>query len=774
MKLIPAKGLIGVQALREAASTELTQIICLVRAALQAAEVAEASATAPGAYVDPVEIEAMFPDRVIVFEDGRYYQYPYTIDANNLVVLGAETEVIEQFVPVSLTMATPGDFMEAKDAEGITWDATLIRAGLSLNNVFYPDVVLREAAPLADGRPIFAKGDVEHTRGGGKDVRNIVGWISAPAFIEGAGRDTGRLQGRVNFSAATNLRELLADAWKRGKKDLAGFSIDAEGTAKTELREGRNVRVAQKITKFNSVDLIVEPGAGGALVRMVEAAPSEEETEMKLKQRLLEAIKTKSPTLLATINPDTITDEELEAKYREAFAQPTPAPAPTKKEDLAIGDDKPVTREELRMIESRANARVAIAAAKLPQAAKDKLAAEFSARERFAEADVAAAIKAEGEYLARFTESGRVQLGGLDLQVEDRSVKIAGMLDAFFDTKHKDHRTGQSFKECYIEMTGDRRVTGQWENVDRTRLAESVGAAFRESLDSTSFAFTLGTSITRRLIADYRDMGQYDVWRDACEVVPISDFRLQDRTRFGGYGDLPAVNQGAAYTSLSSPTDEHATYTPTKRGGTEDVTLEMIKNDDVGAIRRLPIKMSRSAKRTLAKFVLDFVRNNPAIYDTVTFFHASHGNLNTVALSAAELGAARTAMLKQTELSSADRIGIAPSHIWVPADLQETAWNLFQRGTNLDKTFVQSMLLNIHTVWYWTDVTDWALSADTNDIPGIEVGFIDGQQEPEVFVQDMPNVGSMFTNDKVTYKIRHMYGGTVKDFRGWYKEVVAG
>jgi len=77
-------------------------------------------------------------------------------------------------------------------------------------------------------------------------------------------------------------------------------------------------------------------------------------------------------------------------------------------------------------------------------------------------------------------------------------------------------------------------------------------------------------------------------------------------------------------------------------------------------------------------------------------------------------------------------------------------------------------------VWYWTDVTDWAISADMNDIPGIEIGFVNGQQEPELFVQDMPNVGSMFTNDQVTYKIRHVYGGAVKEFRGWFKEVVAG
>jgi DNA primase large subunit len=60
------------------------------------------------------------------------------------------------------------------------------------------------------------------------------------------------------------------------------------------------------------------------------------------------------------------------------------------------------------------------------------------------------------------------------------------------------------------------------------------------------------------------------------------------------------------------------------------------------------------------------------------------------------------------------------------------------------------------------------------DVPGIEIGFLDNQQEPELFVQDNPTVGSMFTNDKVTYKIRHIYGGNVVEYRGWDKSVVAG
>ncbi len=64
-------------------------------------------------------------------------------------------------------------------------------------------------------------------------------------------------------------------------------------------------------------------------------------------------------------------------------------------------------------------------------------------------------------------------------------------------------------------------------------------------------------------------------------------------------------------------------------------------------------------------------------------------------------------------------------------------------------------------------------AADPRQIPTIEVGFLNGREEPELFVQDTPNVGSLFSNDQVIYKIRHIYSGAVMDFRGFYKAVVA-
>jgi len=770
MKPIPASGLIGEAALREAGATEMGQVMSLARAALQ-----------DKLGVPYVEIEAMFPDRVVACRDGRYYSYPFTIGEDNKVAVGDAAEVIEQYVPVRMSEAIGADcaFLESADPEGLVWDVVLIRAGLAKNSAktFYPDAVLREAAPLFDGVRALVRSEEDHLKSpaAGRDARNIAGWFSEPRFVEGNAPDTGYIGARFHFAAGmTSLRESVADAWKRGKRDLIGFSIDAAGAAKKAVagfREGAK-RIATAITKVFSVDIIVDASAGGALVRLVEAADTDTPTREQdaMKERMLATIKAKAPQLFAKINLETITDEELEARYAEALATPAPAAA-------ATGVSAEQLAETVRMVEARAYLRTAVATSKLPQAAQDKLLADWGKRERFAEADVDAAIKTERTYLAHFSESGKVMLDEKgDIVVEDRAAKIADMFDAFFDPAHKNHRDVHSFKECYVEMTGDRRVTGRMENVDRARLAEAVGAAFRESLDSTSFANVLGDSITRRMVAEFRAAVQFDAWRQIASVVPVQDFRTQERTMFGGYGDLPTVLQGDPYTSLASPTDDDATYAVAKRGGTEDVTLEMIKNDDVGAIRRIPVKLGRAAKRTLAKFVFDFIRTNPNIYDGTALFTVGHGNLGTTAFSATEYGVVRVAMLKQTELSSADRMGIGPKGILCPPDLESAVWTAFQRSTNLDKDFIQTLNPVIIPVWYWTDITDWAAYADPSDLPGIEIGFLDGQEEPELFVQDQPNVGSMFSNDQLTYKIRHIYGGAVVPGgeKAFYKEVVAG
>lgn len=782
-----APGADGAARFAEAVERDFRSLIDMARGAIDAVVNAQ---KAPGDRVY-VGIEAMYADRIVIEWSGKHWQYPYTLTMQNgaeQLVLGPPVEVVEQFVPVSErktealreALDTESTFTEAADG---SIQVTLIKAGASGNGNFYGDAALREAVPLFEGVRVFAKSDAEHLAGKGKDVRNLIGGVYGVKFVEGKAADTGRLVGTFkpidpNDAVATKMTEAV----KRGLQNLMGLSIDASARTKTRVEGGKRLREATKFTKVHSVDLIVEPGAGGGLDRLTEAAAEPsltgEKTMPLWKQRMLEAIKAKDAAKHAAIDVEKIGDDEL-VQLHEAVCGSLVPPAGQTRLTEATGDDAPVTRAELQMIEMRGRAATKIAGSKLPQVAKDKLATQFAGTARFTEAEVDAAITAEGAYLARFTESGsvRVPMFGQpgSIEVGDRSAQIKDMLDAFFDPKHKDHRQVRSFKECYVQITGDRDVTGDMRNVDVGRMAESLGV-FREAVTSGTFANALGDSITRRMQQIYAGETMLNDWRKVCRTVPVNDFRTQERFRVGGYGNLPAVAQSGAYAALTSPGDEKATYAVSKRGGTESVTIEAIANDDVGAIRPIPGDLALAANNTLYEFVFDFYRTSPTIYDTLALYHASHNNLFVAPLAAdgVAFAAHRLAMTKQVRAGSGKRLGLTPRIVMVPFDLQEVAYNSFVRNQNNDKTFVQTINPEVIVPAYWTDVNDWCTLADPTSLAALEIGFWRGQEEPELFVQDMPNVGSLFSNDTITWKIRHVYGGAVPvdGFKATTKAVV--
>lgn len=671
-----------------------------------------------------------------------------------------------------------GSFIEAVGDSGNKFLICVIASGKSKNRVNYPAQVLREAAPHFEDVRVFVKSDDEHIKGKGKDVRNLVGILTNARFVESAAG--GEIQAVLEVLNSSDVAEQLREAVERNIADkLFGFSIDAIGRSKKRIR----YREALSIDEVESVDLIIEAGAGGKIIRLIEAANNSsnnsienpaEDADVALRDRMIEAVKTANKGVLPE-GLDIDSDNALETAYREAVAITATAQADNTLQD-ADTTVASVSHEELnetvRMVEARSSMRVAIAESHLPDVSKNKLRKHFSDLDVFREADVAAAIKDESDYLSHFTESGHV--AGMGARVEsgeDRSEKVRNMLDAFFD---KDDASVNSFRECYQDITGDTKVTGHLQHCDPVRLREAAGeSAFREAVDSSTFSNVLGDAIHRSLGADYNNpQSMYSVYRHLVNIVPANDFRTKELTRIGGYGDLPAVSESGNYPALTTPSDEKASYAVSKRGGLESVSLETIKNDDVGVLRRIPTKLSRAAQRTLAKFVLDFVKNNPVIYDGQSLFHASHNNLGTAALSAASLAVARLAMMKQTEPGSSERLGIPPVHLWVPADLEETAFDLFRRTTNNDEDFVESMQMAVHPVWYWDDADDWAVTADVDEIPFIELSFLDGNEAPEIFVQDSPTQGSLFSNDVLKYKIRHIYGGTPEDYRGGYKSVV--
>jgi hypothetical protein len=281
------------------------------------------------------------------------------------------------------------------------------------------------------------------------------------------------------------------------------------------------------------------------------------------------------------------------------------------------------------------------------------------------------------------------------------------------------------------------------------------------------------------MVAEYNEEGLED-WKKISTVTEAPDFLTQRATRLGGYGtNMPAVAEAGAYTALTSPTDEEATYAVSKVGGLETISMESFANDNLKALALIPKRLGRGAKNTLYQFVFDFVRTNPVIYDGSAYFVGGHANLGTVALSYAEFNVASIRMMDQTGYNEANFFpNIKPKYLLVPNELWQTAWEIATSNQSFSAGRAETVP-NSYSGWaieplrvpYWSDANDWAIMADPKLVPTIEVAFLNGNQEPEL-LQEAANSGSDFTNDQMRLKLRHIYGGAVVDFRSAVKNVV--
>jgi hypothetical protein len=673
----------------------------------------------------------------------------------------------------------------AESAEGVrpSWDVVLIRPGLSKNQTYYSEAILQKAAKLFEGAPAFARSDQDHSWDADKSVKNIVGLYKEVEYREGA------LRGKLHIlSEGQWLHDKMVEAKGLGQHNLFGLSIVAGGVASMKKRNGAFVRMVESIDYVTSVDPVVNPAAGGRFVKLAAAENDQLQGEIDMLKALLAMIEAKRPDLLKGKDLESITEAAVmelagQAMFTEAeIAAAVAAKAPEKKEEPA--DPVKLAEARIEAFEKKSACRLLLN----EKLSESKLPAESQARVRrlmpevFAEADLDKEIASEKDFVAKFSETGKVQgAGGSEIALDERDRKLAA-LDGFFlgeAQKVGDQMVPpyRSFKKAYRDITGDVGITGLLREATNLRH-------FTEALTVASWPQVLGDSITRKLLAEYRSPA-YEGWKKVCSSIgSISDFRTNRRMRIGGYGILPGVLEGAPYVALASPTDEEATYAISKRGGLETITLEMIANDDVGAIRRVPVSLALAAKITLYRGVFDiFVTNAATTYDATPLFDALHLNLGATALTQAGLTATRQLMRDQAAYNQAINVlGLTPKTLLVPNELEEMAFLLTKAGLMIPAAAglapEQSSLPQLHTgmsyevVDYWTDANDWVAAGNPNEVPMIEVGFFNGQEEPELFLQDAPNVGSMFANDILTYKIRHIWGTCTLEHRGLYKHIV--
>ncbi len=786
----------------------LTRLLCAgdgggdaLTGAMSFAEVRRAlcdafTAAFPGSRGDIVDVYA---DHCIISDGtGALFEVPYTIDDNGRVATGDMTKVRKRVDYVAIQSAShltaAADETVSPDY-GYRWRVQIVDAGPDRQNIAnYGLDVLKAATPAYEGARVFALSQGQHDNPAnpyGKSVRDLVGWLS-----DVAPNATG-LEGTFNIlRSASWLRDMITDAWQRGKKDIVGLSHDV--MAKTTASRSGGPRQVEKIVRVDSVDVVYDPIAGGKLLRMA-AAFTAGQKEAEMLEKLLAALKAQRPDLYATIeakvNDKTVTEDEVAALLASAIVPAQTAPdvaalvsAAVKKAmddaGTAAGQD---ALKEAKLLSAGLTLKDELRESGLPEISQAKLRKQFEGRIFEVEA-LRAAITEEKEYLDRLagsgivTGSGQVRVG--NEEPEKLQAAFDKLLGVTVDDKFKDVPALSSIRAAYTRVTGDETVSGSIKR-DALKLGEGLMEMMRlpAAYASTSFSFLLGTSMYRRLVQDYRAL-------DFNEDILISfvrgatDFKTLESIRVGYFGDLPDITpETVDYPELDVTTDEEVTFAINQKGGIVTITRKVIKNDDLRFITRVPQRIARAARRTKAKRCWNKIINN-ATYkaDSLALFHATHGNLGSTALTAdatgiAALTARLNAMYSQKEKDSDEILALEALHLWVPRALLEvakvlnSAWpgaatpnpHAGRFGVNHERIVVNKLT---------TDTNDWGLVADKADVELMEIAYMDGQQEPELFVADNPLVGQMFVADKIQYKVRHEYEVEIDDYRGFDKSVI--
>ena len=334
-------------------------------------------------------------------------------------------------------------------------------------------------------------------------------------------------------------------------------------------------------------------------------------------------------------------------------------------------------------------------------------------------------------------------------------------------------------RELYQLLSGDFEMNGVFQ-------PERISFA---NVNSSTMSNLVANVLNKRVINEFQVYPQW--WTPIASEEDFASLQAVRWITLGGIGELPTVSEGAAYTELTWD-DTYETASFVKKGGYLGLTIEAIDKDDTSRIRAAPRALAQAAWLTLSKSVSAIFTANsgvgPTLSDSVALFDADHSNLGTTALSWAEYVVVRTAMRKQTEVHSSERLGAltAPRYILVPPDLEITALQILAsegqpgtanndvnpvaEGDSLSARMVAARN-RVIVVDLWTDTNNWAAVADPRLYPTIGIAYRYGRQ-PEIFSVASPTAGLMFTNDTMPVKVRYVYATGPMDYRGLYKENV--
>ena len=681
------------------------------------------------------------------------------------------------------------------DRQGFSYKVHVIKEGpTKTGGKIYSKKAIQDVVEKLNGVKLFANhpSKSEQDEQPERTVENVAGWYKDPKLVQVVGSD-----GKLVYAAEATLHmvktgpkawlgEAIRQAYEQGNPSLYGISIVGQGVATQDRNTGSIV--VESVDSLLSADLVTYPNAGGEILAIQEDELSQEVFK-KVFAPIAESVIINNSNDTTEIN--TTIEESVQKMPDTNVADLTVKVAELQKE-LEVSKSQTILREAVS------------ASTDLTPKAKEKLLKQFSGRV-FEKAELDTAITEQLDIIKEATsavkpviikENAPIAWAVSNLPTSGTTKSEADTYkDAFYAMvagirEKNGTKAFSSLKEAYWVIN-----KGQVDPFDNTiaysifreaaQYGTSTNARLKEATIQTStYTHIMGSTVYRVLLDMYHTEDVWTQWKLFCSTIGSApDFKTQQRIHFGGYNMMTSVGEGATYTEYAAPSEERATLAVTKYGKTAPLTFEAIVNDDLNALRRIPRMLSLQAKVLEWDTVVDLFRTNSSYTgDSTVLFEAAgtHNNMTTSALTAATLETGMIAMRRQKVVGTTDiYIVPTPKYLVIPYELEDMAFRLKVSPSNVGSTneagrepniFSQSPRFKFEYVVMpdATDATDWFLIADPMSAPTIEALYLRGQEEPELWVQDDGRVGSAFTADKITYKIRHIFGAGLVDYRTFY------
>lgn len=242
-----------------------------------------------------------------------------------------------------------------------------------------------------------------------------------------------------------------------------------------------------------------------------------------------------------------------------------------------------------------------------------------------------------------------------------------------------------------------------------------------------------------------------------------TDFKEATRYRLSEAGSLFEIKENGEFVQ-DELTEGSAKTKVLTYGRGFSFTRQMIVNDDLSALTRIPSLYAAQAKRGINRLVYEALAEAK--------FTAKDGNLAATgaALSLATIDEARQAMRKQKNLRGEEFLNITPKYLIVPTKSEFLARQLLTSTSDPNAThygvtnpLMGSLQIITDAELDALDTDAYYFLADQMLMDTIEVTYLNGNQRPVIESQ------VAFDTLGIRYRIYMDYGVTVVDTKGIYK-----